>query len=120
MYGARIRRKGGSSTPARTERPLALILLALGLLPTRVTAQAIRNDLWMPDGQVNAVAVSNNIVYVGGTFTHVGPPTGAFVGLDPTSGSALQPYPLVGGGVVNSAVVWAIAADGNGGFFIGG
>ncbi len=106
---------GGISLPHRAlvQRVGAALacLLALGAAPTR--AQQVR-EMWVPNGPVSAVATANGLVYLGGTFTQLGPPIGAFVGLDAGSGAALQPYASVVG------TVNAVSSDGSGGWYIGG
>jgi trimeric autotransporter adhesin len=73
----------------------------------------VRPDLYVTDGTVSAIATSGNTVYVGGSFQHVGAPTGGAVPID--AGSA-QPIwlPKVAG------QVYAVAPDGSGGWYIGG
>ena len=63
---------------------------------------------------VSAVAVSGSTAYIGGSFGYVGPQTGGFASLDPTTGGVASTPPMVDGDV------YAAAADGSGGFFIGG
>jgi hypothetical protein len=65
------------------------------------------------DGTVNAVTVSGNTVYVGGSFSHIGPATGSALPLDAASGQPLT-LPRVAGDV------YAVAPDGAGGWYLGG
>lgn len=94
----------------------AAILFVWGALafasPART--QTLRDDFWMPNGPVNAIAITNNTAYLGGSFSRIGPPTGAFVGIDATTGVPIAPYPPVLG-LVSTAV-----EDGGGGWYIGG
>ena len=53
-------------------------------------------------------------LYLGGTFSRVGPVSGPAVALDPTTAVAQAPYAKVAGNVT------AIEPDGNGGWYIGG
>src|SRR5262249_16008762 len=71
-------------------------------------------DLWVTNGTVNALLATDSTLYLGGTFTQVGPATGAGVGLDATSGAVRWPFPLVTG------AVYAVASDGAGGGYLGG
>lgn len=87
--------------------------IAAALIPTTAQAQSALTR-WAPNGPVNAVASLNGVVYMGGSFTRLGPPTGAFVQLDAASGAVLSPNPAVSG------VVHALVSDGSGGYFIGG
>ncbi len=74
-------------------------------------------ELYSTDGYVNAIAKSGNTLYIGGRFTRVTPASGCGVPLDATSGQPLS-APLV----VKEAWggVFAVAADGSGGWYIGG
>jgi hypothetical protein len=63
------------------------------------------------------MAISNGTIYLGGDFTRVGPPTGAFAAIDKTSGIVQEPYAGVLGGFNQ---VNAVASDGHGGWYIGG
>jgi len=78
------------------------------------TGQVIDTTLWVTDGGVNTVVRAGNTVYIGGGFTRVGPATGGGVPLDISSGELVRPFPKVAG------VVFATAADGSGGWYIGG
>ena len=78
------------------------------------SAQAVREDLYMTNGTVNAVAVAGDTVYVGGSFTAVGAATGAGVPLDEATGLALPGFPKFAG------QVHAVVDDGAGGWYVGG
>ena len=78
------------------------------------TAQVAYPQYWVTDGAVNAVARNANTIYIGGTFTMVGPPNGAGVPVDAVTGAAIQPVPRVAG------QVRAAVPDGSGGWYIGG
>ncbi len=72
-------------------------------------------NLWMPNGEVYAIANdADGNVYLGGTFTTVGPYTGHGAPLSPTTGKTDGAYPRVDG------IVSAAASDGAGGYYIGG
>ena len=77
-------------------------------------ANTPRQEFCVPDGSVNALLVTNGIIYLGGFFTHVGPYTGGFTLLDKTTGQNDGTLPRVHGRVR------AIASDGAGGWYIGG
>src|SRR5580765_8528935 len=106
-------------SPPRDCRPLralfsalaALSLLALAALPA--ASQTVRPDFPLTDGTVLAIAQVGNTVYIGGTFSYVGPASGACAPLDKDTGAPLA-LPKVSG-TVNAAL-----PDGAGGWFLGG
>ncbi len=88
---------------------LALWLpLALAGLPDTPVPGA-----YVTDGEVNAIVIDGATTYIGGKFTRLGPATGGGVPLDASSGAAAA-YPQVNG------IVYAVAADGSGGWYVGG
>jgi len=85
-------------------------------------AETPRTDTWVTNGGVNAVAVATDLIYIGGNFDYVGPPTGAFAALDATTGAAsLRParvqVPYDNG---NEVGVATSIQDGAGRWYIGG
>ena len=60
-------------------------VFALLLLPA-VQAQEPLRTLYSPNDFVNSAAVAVDTLYVGGTFTAVGPTTGQAAVLDPATG----------------------------------
>jgi predicted small secreted protein len=104
-----------------TPRPSRLLAfcLALGLLglaPDAALAQSSipTESLWVTNGTVTAAALSGTTLYIGGSFTNVGPRTGSFVAIDASTGQTNPAWPKVNGNV------WATAPDGSGGWYIGG
>lgn len=95
---------------------MLVVGLAMGLtmIPRGAHSTIPVHDLWAPDGEVRAVAQGNNTVYLGGTFSHVGPVSGSAVALDLGTAVAQAPYPKVNGRVN------AVEPDGSGGWYIGG
>ena len=73
-----------------------------------------RQDFWVTDGTVNAIAVTNDRVFIGGSFRYVGPYTGGGVPVNVNTMQPVAKYPKVNGSV------HAVEPDGNGGWFIGG
>ncbi|MGB2867259.1 MAG: T9SS type A sorting domain-containing protein [Bacteroidota bacterium] len=74
--------------------PAGLSFAILCLLPSvRVLGQSIQDNLYTTNGSVYAVATSGNTIYIGGSFTSVGPVGGATVtrnyiaALDATTGA---------------------------------
>ncbi len=108
--------------------PDEVFLLALGaqvhasLATARATCTIVnddsavamaRRDLCVTNGSVYTTAISGGTLYLGGTFTQIGPPSGGVVALDPLTG-AMGSFPKVAG------TAYAVVSDGNGGWFIGG
>src|SRR5262249_52328090 len=77
-------------------------------------AQTLDTKLWEPNARPNAIAVADDIVYIAGGFTYVGPGTGGGAALSAESGAVLPRFPKIDGTVI------AVAPDGEGGWFIGG
>jgi hypothetical protein len=104
-------------TPPCTQARRALLAPALAaalLLPQPGLTQTLREDLWVTDGPVEAVAVSEGVIYLGGSFAQVSPVVGGSVLLNSGSGAALPPYTDVEG-IVNT-----VLPDANGGWYLGG
>ncbi len=73
------------------------------------------------DGPVSAIAVADDgTTYMGGDFTAIVRSTGCGVPVDGTTGEPLPVFPKVVGSFGSSGFVNAVAADGAGGWFIGG
>ena len=79
----------------------------VGALPQTGTA--------ITDGPVYAIAQAPGRTYIGGAFTHVGPRTGAGVQIGAADHLLRTGMPEVAGGSI-----LAVAADGAGGWFVGG
>ena len=106
----------GSRVPGTTPRiaaRLAAVLLALGV-PASSSSQSLRGNLWATNGPVNAMTMYNNVLYVGGGFSRVGPVVGRAAAIDAITGKVLERYPLANMDVDD------IAPDGNGGYYICG
>ncbi len=111
-------------------RPLAwarhgLAVLVVPLLLSSagvVFAQTVDTTLWVANGIVYSVVPDGGTIYIGGRFSMVGPPTGSAVAIDASTGVAQQPYPKVAGiqAASDAGRVYAIAPDGNGGWYLGG
>jgi hypothetical protein len=92
---------------------LALLAGLMGLAQPVQASAPLLADLWVPNGPVMASLISGSTLYIGGDFTYIGPPTGGFAALN-SSGAPDLSLPPVNGSV------YAIAADGAGGWYLGG
>ena len=96
-------------------------MAAVMLLLAAASAQAAPPDkpanTWVTNGSVFAMAPSadGNTLYLGGSFTRLGPRTGPGVGLAASSGAVASGLPELAGGTAS-----AVIADGTGGWYVGG
>ena len=67
---------------ARITRAFALLLLASTSLAQPARAQAPDTSLWVTDGVVVSMLRVGNTLYMGGSFSRVGPHTGSGVPFD--------------------------------------
>jgi trimeric autotransporter adhesin len=102
-------------SPRRTRAMVLAWLTAAALLGAERAAGQTANDaFYITNGTVNAQALAGNTLYIGGSFSAIGPATGGGIPIDSTSGVALAGFPRVNGQVN------AVIPDGAGGWFIGG
>ena len=94
--------------------PVGLALVLACALAPVARAQAVRSDLVLTNGQVNAELIQDGKLYLGGSFTNLGPRTGAGVPVDTTLGGIVSGFPAVAG------VVNAVVSDSAGGWFVAG
>jgi hypothetical protein len=107
---------------SRSQSFVPLLGLSLLTISGPALAQSLRNDVWVAYPATNsltpvgvaAIAATDSVVYVGGDFTLLGPPTGSAVAVDMTTREPLTIYPQVDG-PVHTAL-----PDGVGGYYIGG
>jgi trimeric autotransporter adhesin len=83
-------------------------------LPGNVLAQTLDAAVWAADNTVTTIARTDSAIYIGGSFKWVGPCTGGFVGLDPSTAKPQSQYPKMDGGVQ------VAVPDGSGGWFLAG
>jgi Domain of unknown function (DUF5122) beta-propeller len=86
-------------------------------MPVRLVAQPAsepRSEFWRADGFVNAVVITNNVAYIGGDFSYVGPASGAAGLLAADFGDVVPGFPKLVG------TVRAVIPDGIGGWYVGG
>ena len=99
----------------RLASAVRLVVPILAFLCSSASAQTqVRGDLWVTNGKVNAIETLGNSVYIGGTFTQVGPSTGTAAAIDALTGNAKAPFPRIDGSVA------CVVSDGAGGWFVGG
>src|SRR5262245_11013213 len=96
-------------------RTTFLALASLTLSAGPLAAQLIQSDLPVVDGSVTDIEVSGNTLYLCGGFSRIGPASGIFARCNTISGGLTPGVPAFFGQNVS-----AIAADGAGGWFIGG
>src|SRR5262249_11795339 len=75
----------------RARTILAVLIASLGLVGA-AHSQPLRDDFWVTNGSVEAVAVDNGIVYLGGSFSRVGPAIGGAARVG-AAGNGLPPPP---------------------------
>lgn len=87
-----------------------------GVAASPLAIQPIPGTAWVPDdlGEVRALVRDGNTLYLGGTFSYLGPNTGTGGRIDATTGTVAQGAPFLEGNVL------AAADDGDGGFYVGG
>jgi trimeric autotransporter adhesin len=121
--GSASHRRTEASIISRRSSPLCstqLRLAALGLLAVATAGRAVYNNqpdetFWVADGlAVQCILADEQVIYLGGSFTMVGPPSGhgAMVHGDTGQLRAENPRP--------NDRVYAVTSDGAAGWFIGG
>ncbi|MHB8242718.1 MAG: hypothetical protein ACYDHN_12105, partial [Solirubrobacteraceae bacterium] len=97
----------------------ALVLVVLGVCSSSAQAalSSVPDNDWVTNGPVYALAHSGTTLYLGGSFTQIGPRTGPVVTFSGGSSTPDASFPQVSGaeGVVEAAI-----SDGAGGWYIGG
>ncbi|MEA2147260.1 MAG: trimeric autotransporter adhesin, partial [Solirubrobacteraceae bacterium] len=93
---------------------LTLLLAAIPAAGAHASFSSVPDDTWVTNGRVDAVATAGNHVYLGGSFSRIGPNTGHGVGLDPSDGSLAPGFDKLNG------PVYASIPDGSGGLYVGG
>ena len=95
--------------------PCAAMIASLALAPAALADPPDQpRETYVTNSNVNAIAKSGDDLYIGGSFSRVGPRTGSFASVDNSAGDLDDQMPEVAG-TVNASV-----PDGDGGWFIGG
>jgi hypothetical protein len=95
------------------------VMIGMGLTASLLCKLPAQDSLphaetWATNGTVNALAQTSSTIFLGGSFTYVGPVTGAGVPLSRSSGKPVSAYPRIPG------EVQVCVPDGSGGWFVGG
>jgi PQQ-like domain len=96
---------------------MATIIIALGTaseVQAQVAATVPRDDLWAPNKNVAAAREHNGKLYITGSFTKIGEPTGGFDVTNPITGA-----PIEGLGSIDGEIE-VVEPDGAGGWWVGG
>lgn len=93
---------------------IGIIAVLAGTLQAATPSDTCKQETWVTNGFVDAIVKAGNTIYIGGSFTRVGPYTGGGVPIGISSGSALGKFPKING-TVNAA-----CSDSKGGWFVGG
>jgi Calx-beta domain-containing protein/beta-propeller uncharacterized protein DUF5122 len=88
--------------------------LGTGTIQDDDNSSLICPGLAVTNGEVRAMVESGGTIYIGGSFTQVGPMTGHGVPVSAATGLALSGFPVVSGPFE------VVTPDGSGGWFIGG
>src|SRR5215208_2538230 len=94
-------RRGDAPMPRSLARRIALVGTLLALVaapPASAEVSSAPDKTFVTDGSVNAVVRTADKIYLGGSFTQVGPRTGAWAALSASSGAADAAMPEVSGG----------------------
>ena len=97
---------------------VVLATLALSAAPSRAELVPLPGAP-VVDGPVTTMAQASGRVFIGGSFTSVGPRTGPLVHVDATTGALARGAPSVAQGIGRTAVR-AITPDGAGGYYAAG
>ncbi len=98
----------------RVPSRLRVVCAVVGLLALCDEFASAGPRTWGTNGTVLALAASGNTVYLGGTFSIVGPATGSGTVVSPVTAEPLGTSPEIAG------TVNAVVSDGAGGWFVAG
>src|SRR5712664_3143314 len=84
----------------RSRVPLLLFCICASVMArTTANAQTIRPEYYVTNGPVRALTLSGGTLYVGGSFSQVGPATGPGLPLGSADGRPLAGFPKIAGGL---------------------
>ncbi len=103
----------------RLRHTLSVVMVAAVVCLPDVRALAahanyVDTDFWVADGPVRAIVEVDGVIYLGGSFSRVGPNIGRLAAIKTTTGSVDPLFPSVNGDV------FAVIPDGFGGWYVGG
>ena len=87
-----------------------VILTASTATANGVSARAV--NTWSTDGYVNGAAAANGVVYIGGSFSSLGPNTGALAVVDRATNLPIDWPRFTGGSVANLTLITMIVLAG--------
>jgi hypothetical protein len=111
VRGAKVPPRVRVVSPRLTAVATALLSIAAAAASAQSPPPGRVVPVWEPNGAVHALALDGQTLYVGGTFDHVGPLTGTFATVDAANDKAFTT------GAQLDAYVFAVVADGAGGWF---
>jgi putative cell wall-binding protein len=82
--------------------------------------EPVPEGLWVPNSFVRDVLVTDDTIYIAGSFSRLGPYTGAGVALNATTGAVIEPHATVAPSVPLTPAISSVISDGAGGWYIGG
>lgn len=92
----------------------AVLSCTLALAAPQSRAESVRPDFDITNGSVAALAKLGDTLYLGGSFSWVGPPSGCALEADWSTGAVVTEFPRILG------EIRAVLPDGEGGWFIAG
>jgi trimeric autotransporter adhesin len=108
-----------SQMPRRRFSFPGLVISSLVFAANVSLSQTLLKNFPSTDGFVSAIVSSGDTVFIGGTFSYVGPSTGNCVALDATTGGVNSNFPALTG-FYYEGEVYAVVPDGSGGWYVGG
>ncbi len=95
-------------------KKMVLIPLVATVFHSAPPSDTCKQETWVTNGAVRAIVAVDDIVYIGGDFTYVGPYTGGTVPISRSTDALPERFPKFAGEVM------VVIPDGNGGWYVGG